>query len=360
MDTVRLLISCPDAKGIIAAVARFVSEHGGNILDADQHSDKQHGEFFMRVEIERQGFNLDHASFESAWSPVAERFAMRWRVSWSGEIKRMAIFVSKAGHCLNDLLWRWKTGELHVEIPFVLSNHEALRDDVEALGIPFKYLPVMPETRAQQEAEARRLCEGPDSTIPECRGEPATAKPELCGSPVAPLTSAHGRSQGPSAVFGQAATAKSKRRGPSVAQPPSAVREQAGLQLEQGHHRPPVDFIVLARYMQILSPAFVAAWPARIINIHHSFLPAFAGARPYHQAYDRGVKIIGATSHYVTDTLDDGPIIAQEAMSVDHRDTVDDLIRKGRDLERVVLAQAVRLHVEDKILVSQNKTVVFD
>ena len=282
-QTVRLLISCPDARGIIAAVAEFVSEHGGNILDADQHSDPMHREFFMRVEIERDGFELDASSFDAAWTQLADRFAMRWRIHWGDRIKRMAVFVSKGGHCLNDLLWRWKTAELAVEIPFVLSNHEDLRRDVESLGLTFHHLPATPETKADQEREARRLL------------------------------------------------------------------EEAG-----------VDFVVLARYMQILSPSFVAAYPSRIINIHHSFLPAFAGAKPYHQAYDRGVKIIGATSHYVTDKLDEGPIIAQETMAVDHRDSVDDLVRKGRDLERVVLARAVRHHAEDKILASNNKTVVFD
>ena len=282
-ETARLLISCPDARGIIAAVAGFIAEHGGNILDADQHTDAQHGEFFMRVEIEQDGFGLSRDTFAKAWEPLARRFAMRWRVYWGNEVKRMAVFVSKAGHCLNDLLWRWKTGELRVEIPFVLSNHETLRADVEAAGLTFHHLPVTQGTKPQQETEVRRLLNGSG-----------------------------------------------------------------------------VDSIVLARYMQILSPSFVADWPARIINIHHSFLPAFAGAKPYHQAYDRGVKIIGATSHYVTDVLDEGPIIAQETMAVDHRDTLDDLVRKGRDLERVVLARAVRHHVEDRVLAYQNKTVVFE
>ncbi|MFQ5430146.1 MAG: formyltetrahydrofolate deformylase [Phycisphaerae bacterium] len=281
--TVRLLITCPDARGIISAVAGFVAAHGGNILEADQHSDPQQGRFFMRVEIDREGFELDGKTFAAAWEPMARRFAMQWRVYWGHETKRMALFVSRQGHCLNDLLWRWKSGELPVEIPVVVSNHDDLRGEVEALGLAFHHLPVTPETKARQEAAALRLLE------------------------------------------------------------------------EQG-----VDFIVLARYMQILSPSFVSGYPARIINIHHSFLPAFAGARPYHQAHDRGVKIIGATSHYVTDKLDEGPIIAQETMAVDHRDTVDDLVRKGRDLERVVLARAVRHHVEDKVLVSGKKTVVFD
>jgi len=282
-ETARLLITCPDGRGIIAAVAGFLAEHGGNILEADQHTDPQHGEFFMRVEIELDGFGLDRATFDEAWGCVAARFGMRWHVHWGNVTKRMVILVSKESHCLNDLLWRWKTGELNVDIPFVAGNHLALQDEAEAMGIPFHHLPVTPENHAGQEARLLSLI-------------------------------ADGRA----------------------------------------------DFIVLARYMRVLSPSFVARFPERIVNIHHSFLPAFAGPRPYHHAYERGVKIIGATSHYVTDELDQGPIIAQSTLPVDHRDTVDDLIRKGRDLERVVLAAAVRLHVEDKILVSQNKTIVFD
>lgn len=281
--TVRLLISSPDARGIIAAVAGFVTEHSGNILEADQHADKQHGEFFMRVEIDVEGFALDQKTFPVAWEPIAQRFQMRWHAYWGTETKRVAILVSKEGHCLNDLLWRWKTGELPCTISFVASNHDLLRSDVEANDVPFHHLPVTRESKASQEAQLDDLLRKHD-----------------------------------------------------------------------------VHFVVLARYMQILTPDFVARYPERIINIHHSFLPAFAGPRPYHQAYDRGVKLIGATSHYVTDRLDEGPIIAQATLPVDHRDTVPDLARKGRDLERVVLATAVRLHVQDKILVSQNKTVVFD
>ncbi len=282
-ETVRLLITCPDARGIIATVAGFIAEHDGNILEADQHTDPQHGEFYMRVEVELDGFNLARDTFTTAWGPVAKSNKMSWRVYWGNETKRMAIMVSKESHCLNDLLWRWKTGELRVEIPFVAGNHADLAEQVEAFGIPFHHLPVSPANKSAQEDR-------------------------LLG-----------------------------------------FLDEAG-----------VDFTVLARYMQILSPEFVARFPDRLINIHHSFLPAFAGPRPYHQAYDRGVKIIGATSHYITDQLDEGPIIAQATLPVDHRDTIDDLTRKGRDLERVVLAAAVRLHVEDKILVSQNRTIVFD
>ncbi len=281
--TARLLISCPDARGIIAAVAAFIAQYEGNIVEADQHVDPEHGEFFMRVEIELAGFRLTPDNFASAWQPFADRFGMRWSIHWGNITKRMAIFVSKQGHCLNDLLWRWTSGELRAEIPLVISNHADCRDAVVGCGLDFRHLPVTPETRREQEEQS------------------------------------------------------------------AALLQAAG-----------VDFIVLARYMQVLTPEFVSAYPNRVINIHHSFLPAFAGQKPYHQAYERGVKIIGATSHYVTDRLDEGPIIAQATLAVDHRDTIDDLVRKGRDLERVVLATAVRLHLEDKILTSRNKTVVFD
>jgi len=282
-ETARLLITCPDARGIISVVAGFIAEHSGNILEADQHTDPQHGEFYMRVEIDLEGFTLDQNNFDQSWGAVANQYNMGWRVYWGDHIKRMALLVTKESHCLNDLLWRWKTGELPVEIPFVASNHAELEGEVTPFGIAFHHLPVKADTKPQQEQKLTSLIES---------------------------------------------------------------------------HA--IDFVVLARYMQILSPAFVAQYPERLINIHHSFLPAFAGPRPYHQAYDRGVKIIGATSHYVTNELDEGPIIAQSTLSVDHRDAIDDMIRKGRDLERVVLANAVRLHVEDKILMSKNKTIVFD
>ena len=282
-DTARLLITCPDKTGIIAAVTGFIAENRGNILELDQHTDPDHGEFFMRAEIELGGFGLDRSTFTSAWQPVAERFSMRWRVCWGNEIKKMVILASKTSHCLSDLLWRAKTGELRVDVPCVISNHPHLAGVVESFDLPFHHLPATPTTKHEQERKVL------------------------------------------------------------------ALLQDAG-----------ADFVVLARYMQILSPDFVRGYPERIINIHHSFLPAFAGSHPYQQAYERGVKIIGATSHYVTEELDQGPIIAQSTLPVGHRDAVDDLIRKGRDLERMVLAAAVRLHVEDKTLVSQNKTVVFD
>lgn len=281
-NTIRLLAACPDARGIVAAVAEFVSKHGGNLIDADQHTDKDHGEFFIRLSLEREGFQLNRETFAAAWEPVAKQFKMTWRIYWGEPRKRMLILCSKQLHCLVDLLSRWRMDELDVEVPMVFSNHVVAKDIARDFGVRFEYCPVTPETRDRQEARLLELAE--------------------------------------------------------EVQP---------------------DFLVLARYMQILSPRVIAAYPNRIINIHHSFLPAFAGGSPYQQAYDRGVKMIGATSHYVTQDLDAGPIIAQDTAATTHRDTVSDLVRKGRDLERVVLARAVHLHVADKILVSQNKTVVF-
>ena len=278
----RLLISCPDKKGLIAAISSFIAMHDGNILSADQYVSDS-GTFFMRLEIEGEGFGLGRDEFAGAFAPLARRHGMDWRVSHTDTPKRMAILVSRYDHCLIDLLWRWDSGELDAEIPLVVSNHPDLASRAEIYGIPFHHLPVTKETKAEQEGE------------------------------VLDLLFEHG-----------------------------------------------VDVVVLARYMQILSPKFVDAYPSGIINIHHSFLPAFAGADPYRRAHDRGVKTIGATAHYVTEELDAGPIIHQDVAHVTHRDTVEDLVRLGREVERRVLARAVRWHLEDRILVDGNRTVVFE
>lgn len=280
--TARLLIACPDARGIVAAVAGFLAEHGGNLLHSDQHTDAEHGEFFMRAEFELAACDLTRDTFDGVWGPVADRFRMSWQVRFSDDVKRMAVLVGKEAHCLQDLLWRQQSGELRVETPLIVSNHDALGEVAEHAGIAFHHCAIGERGKEAQEREVKALLEAAS-----------------------------------------------------------------------------VDFVVLARYMQILTPRFLAGYESRIINIHHSFLPAFAGGDPYRQAYDRGVKIIGATSHYVTADLDEGPIIAQEVIDVDHSDAIADLRRKGRDLERIVLARAVRLQVEDRILVSKNKTVVF-
>ncbi len=281
--TIRLLISCPDTRGIIAAVTDFIAQHDGNIVDLDQHSDLEHGEFHMRVELEQSSFKLDARAFDAAWRPIAERFKMHWAVAWGDRRRRMAIFVSKLTHCLSDVIWRWQNREFEVDVPVVISNHETARPIAEAAGLTVETCPITPGTKAAQES---RL-----------------------------------------------------------------------LEILRAHK---VDLIVLARYMQILTVRFVDRYPNRIINIHHGFLPAFRGGSPYKQAYQRGVKMIGATSHYVTEVLDDGPIIAQDTVATSHRDTIDDLTRKGRDLERIVLARSIRLHLEDRILVANNRTVVFD
>ena len=282
-----LLISCPDRKGEVATIADFVYRHGGNILHADEHADEESGLFLMRVEFDPKDFDIDLtqkdlADFGRHFSPIAETFQMKWRLAQSSQRSRMIILVSKYDHCLVDLLYRHKSGELACDIPLIISNHADNQAIADFYKIPYAIVPVTKDNKSQAEAKIQAL-----------------------------------------------------------------IDEQ----------RP--DFMVLARYMQILSNDFVNRYPQRIINIHHSFLPAFVGARPYHQAFERGVKLIGATSHYVTEVLDDGPIIEQDVVRVSHRDTVEDLIRKGRDLEKVVLSRAVRWHVENRVLVYGNKTVVF-
>ncbi|TIC82416.1 formyltetrahydrofolate deformylase [Crenobacter intestini] len=281
--TATLLVSCPDRKGLVAAIANFLLTYNANIMHADQHQDLSEKLFLMRVQWELEGFTLPMESFGAAFAPIAAEHQMQWRVSLSTRKPRMAIFVSKYEHCLVDLLHRWRIGELDCEIPLVISNHEDCRRIVEFNGIPFHVLPVNKDNKAEAEAEQWRLM------------------------------------------------------------------EEAG-----------VDFIVLARYMQVLSERFVERYPNRVINIHHSFLPAFDGAKPYHRAFARGVKLIGATSHYVTEDLDEGPIIEQEVTRISHRDSVEDLVEKGRDLEKVVLSRAVRWHIDNRVLSYSNKTVVFD
>jgi formyltetrahydrofolate deformylase len=282
-----LLISCPDQKGEVASIAEFVYRHGGNILHADEHADEESGLFLIRVEFDPKDFDIDLADknladFSKHFSPVAEKFHMKWRLAQNSHRPRMIIFVSKYDHCLVDLLYRHHSGELACDIPLIISNHPDNQPIADFYKIPYVVIRIDKDIKNEAEVRIQSLID--------------QAKP---------------------------------------------------------------DFLVLARYMQILSNEFVNRYPQRIINIHHSFLPAFIGARPYHQAFERGVKLIGATSHYVTEVLDDGPIIEQDVVRVSHRDTVEDLIRKGRDLEKVVLSRAVRWHVENRVLVYGNKTVVF-
>ncbi|MDR3793706.1 MAG: formyltetrahydrofolate deformylase [Terracidiphilus sp.] len=292
-ESIVLLIDCPDRRGLVARVSGLLYEMGANILHADQHQDHDEGLFFMRVEwstvcgsvVENDGgqgaFDLD--AFRARFAPIAAELNMRWKLTSSARKPRMALFCSQYLHCMADLLHRWRTGELHCEIPVIVSNHRAVENLAAFYNVPFEYVPVTAATKA--EAEARQL----------------------------------------------------------------ALLDE---------HK--IDLVVLARYMQILSPTFIERHPRAIINVHHSFLPAFTGAKPYHAAYARGVKLIGATSHYVTEVLDDGPIIEQDVTRISHRDQVEDLVERGRDLERIVLSRAVRWHLDRRILSYGNKTVVFD
>ncbi|HRJ11123.1 MAG TPA: formyltetrahydrofolate deformylase [Prosthecobacter sp.] len=283
MPTATLLIHCPDKPGLVHDVTGFILSHQGNIIDLQQHIDPEQGAFFMRLEWSLERFTLEPEEIESRLQPLARQHQMRLTLSLSSRRKRVALLVSRDSHCLYDLLARHEAGDLPVDIPLILSNHEHLRPAAERFGIPFHHFPVTPQTKDAQ--------------------------------------------------------------------------EQAQISLLRAHD---VDTLVLARYMQILSPRMIEAFPLRILNIHHSFLPAFVGARPYHQAHERGVKIIGATSHYVTAELDQGPIIHQDVMRVSHEHSVADLVRLGRDLEKTVLAKALWWHVRDRVLVFQNKTLVFE
>ena len=320
--TARLLISCPDGPGIVAAISSFLFEQGANIVANDQYSTHpEHGTFFMRAafflpaleskrfeserggfeserggfeserggfeserggfESERGGFESERERFEAAFGELAARFAMEWRISYAHERRRVALMASREDHCLFDLLWRQRRGELEMDIECVISNHDDSRAEVEALGVRYHHIPVTPSEKGPAEARALELLVGR------------------------------------------------------------------------------VDIVILARYMQILSADFLDRVGCPVINIHHSFLPAFAGAEPYRRAYERGVKLIGATAHYATAELDAGPIIEQDVQRVGHGYTLEDLVRVGRDLERLVLARAVRSHLDDRVLVHEGRTIVF-
>jgi len=279
--TAVLLLTCPDTRGIVAAVAEFLARHGANIVEVDQHTDHHDGMFFQRVEFELDGFDLAPDEVLPAFREVSDRFDMECELRLPEQVARIAVLASKQPHCLLDLLARWRTGELHADIAFVASNHTDHAEACAFFGVPFHHLP----NELGKPAQEARLVE---------------------------------------------------------------LVEESG-----------VELVVLARYMQVLSEDFVARYPHGIINIHHSLLPAFVGAKPYHQAYERGVKVIGATAHYATAELDQGPIIAQDVARVTHRDSVEDLVARGRDLEALVLARAVRLHLAAKVLVYGGRTVVF-
>jgi formyltetrahydrofolate deformylase len=275
-----LLLQCPDRPGIVADVGRFVADAGGNVVEADQHSDQIAGLFLQRVEFD---VDATRDALAAAFAPIAARFAMRWDVHDLATRPRVAMLVSRQGHCLGDLLVRFELGEVPGELVLVASNHDVHAGLVARFGVPFEHLPVREGARDAQERALKALL---DAHVP--------------------------------------------------------------------------DVVLLARYMLVLPPWFVEPWRERMINIHHSFLPSFAGARPYVQAHERGVKVIGATAHYVTAGLDEGPIIAQQVLPVSHRDDPARLERRGRDLEAVVLAEALRLHLEHRVIVYGHRTAVFD
>ncbi len=281
--TYTLVISCPDRVGIVAKVSNFLAMYGGWITEASHHSDRMANWFFMRHEIRADTVPFDLEEFRTAFSPIAREFEMDWFISDSDKKKRVVLMASKESHCLVDLLHRWQSGELKIEIPCVISNHEDFRDLVEWHGIPYHYVPVDRNNKQESFDKVEHLVEEANA-----------------------------------------------------------------------------DCVVLARYMQILPPNICQKYAGRVINIHHSFLPSFAGAKPYHQAYERGVKLIGATCHYVTAELDAGPIIDQDIQRVSHRHTIEDMVRLGKDVEKAVLARGLRWHIEDRVLVHENKTVVFN
>ncbi|HLA34868.1 MAG TPA: formyltetrahydrofolate deformylase [Rhodocyclaceae bacterium] len=277
-----LTASCPDRVGIVARVTSFIAEHHGWILESSFHADDVTERYFMRMEVKADSLPFALAEFRQRFQPLAQQLDMEWRIGDSAVKKRVAILVSKQEHCLYDLLARWQSKELEIEIACIISNHETFRGVVEWHGIPYFYVPIAPDKRQAAFDEVRRL-------VDEVR----------------------------------------------------------------------CDTLVLARYMQILPEDFCSAYPGRIVNIHHSFLPSFIGAKPYHQAHARGVKLIGATCHYVTAELDQGPIIDQDVIRIDHSDSVEDMVRYGKDIEKTVLARGLRYHLEDRVLLHGNKTVVF-
>lgn len=278
----RLVLSCPDDLGIVASVTATIAEQGGWITEAHQFADPEHGWFFMRYDVRADSLPCDADGLRELLAPVAKRFSMRWRVTDTDRRQRVVILASRESHCLSDLLYRWRSGDLAFDIPCVVSNHPDLKEFVEWHGIEFIHVPVNADNR-----------------------------------------------------------------------------EQAFQTLAEVFERRQADLIVLARYMQILPSFLCERYQGRVINIHHSFLPSFAGAHPYRQAAERGVKLIGATCHYATPELDAGPIIEQDVVRVNHHNTVEDMVQLGRDVEKTVLARGLRYHLEDRVLIHGNKTVIF-
>jgi formyltetrahydrofolate deformylase len=283
-NTAVLLIHCPDRIGIVRAVTDFLYENNGNIVYLDQHTDQNMKQFFMRIEWEIDNFQIGKDKIEEYFETlIAKKFDMQFTLHFSDYKKRVAVFVTSLSHCLYDILYRYQSGEWHIEIPLIVSNHDKLRHIAEQFNIPYFHMPMTKDTKEAQEAKQLEIL---------------------------------------------------------------------------AEHK--IDLVILARYMQIISSNFISHYPNRIINIHHSFLPAFVGAKPYHSAHQRGVKIIGATAHYVTQDLDAGPIIEQGVEHVSHKEEVSDYIRKGKDIEKIVLSKAIAKDLSHKILAYNNRTVVFD
>lgn len=281
-STAILLLSCPDRKGLVSEISYFVSNNGGNITDLDEHVNQEEKVFFIRIAWDLKDFKISTDKLNEAFTPLAEKINADWKINYSNVKPKLAVFVSKYNHCLQEVLWRHKIGEFKADIAAVISNHPDLEDLADHYNVPFYHFPFTKEDKAEQEQKEIKLL-----------------------------------------------------------------------------HELKVDAVILARYMQILSNEFVSEFPNRIINIHHSFLPAFIGGNPYKQAYERGVKIIGATSHFVTENLDEGPIIVQDIIPISHRDSTKDLVRKGRDLERLVLAKAILYYLEHRVLLHKGKTIIF-
>ena len=282
-DPFILTLSCRNRPGIVATVSTFLFESGGNIQDAQQFDDADSNRFFMRVMFNPVREGVELAALREGFATIAERFGMSWQLRSRAERRRVMLFASKFDHCLADLLYRWRIGEIVMDVVGIVANHpRETYAHLDLDDIPFHHLPITRETKLEQESQIWDV-----------------------------VRSAH------------------------------------------------VDLVVLARYMQVLSDGLVAKLAGRCINIHHSFLPGFKGAKPYHQAHVRGVKLIGATAHYVTSDLDEGPIIEQDVERISHRDSPDDLVRKGRDIERRVLARAVRMHLQDRVILNGSRTVVF-
>ncbi len=281
-QTYRLVIDCPDQLGIVAAVSQFLADHSATIIEASHHTDQQTQRFFMRHEIQADSVTQTFKKLKNEFEPLAKRFNMNWRFVDSAKKQRVALLASHESHCLNDLLHRWHSGELHCDIPCIIANHQKMKQVADWYGIPFHWVDFK-----QQE------------------------------------------------------------------------KQQAFTQISALLDEYEADLTVLARFMQILPNDMCNQLAGKAINIHHSFLPSFAGAKPYQQAYDRGVKLIGATCHYVTSDLDEGPIIEQQVIRISHSDRSEDMVRKGKDCEKTALANGVRFHLEDRVIIHGNKTVVF-